>query len=122
MKECRNPRCARSNIPRAGSRKTEKERLPKVNPQARADVDRHAYRLTDAGRALFPIVVAFMHWGDAWISGAGNELVRLCDRPTVEEIAPVTVTSRDSKILCPSDVMIEAGRGADADSRSDRSG
>lgn len=81
----------------------------------RAGVDRHAYRLTDAGRALFPIIVAFMQWGDQWISGAGNEPVRLSDRRTGQVIAPVKVTSHDGQILSPSDVAFEAGRGADAD-------
>jgi DNA-binding HxlR family transcriptional regulator len=33
-------------------------------PYAR-DPDRHEYRLTDAGRDLFPAIVALMRWGDA---------------------------------------------------------
>lgn len=82
--------------------------------QPRAEVDRHAYRLTDAGRALFPIVVAFMQWGDEWISGAGNEPVRLLDRRTGKEIASVRVMNRDGEALSLSDVAFEAGRGADA--------
>ena len=31
--------------------------------------DRHEYRLTDAGRALFPAIVALMRWGDAHLAG-----------------------------------------------------
>jgi DNA-binding HxlR family transcriptional regulator len=30
-----------------------------------SDPDRHEYRLTDAGRDLFPAIVALMRWGDA---------------------------------------------------------
>src|ERR1700719_3263803 len=29
-----------------------------------SDPDRHEYRLTDAGRDLFPAIVALMRWGD----------------------------------------------------------
>jgi DNA-binding HxlR family transcriptional regulator len=33
------------------------------------DPDRHEYRLTDAGRDLFPAVVVLMRWGDEYMSG-----------------------------------------------------
>jgi DNA-binding HxlR family transcriptional regulator len=33
------------------------------------DPDRHEYRLTEAGRDLFPAVVALMRWGDAHLAG-----------------------------------------------------
>ena len=33
------------------------------------DPDRHEYRLTDAGRDLFPAIVALMRWGDAHRAG-----------------------------------------------------
>lgn len=40
------------------------------------DPDRHEYRLTDAGRELFPAVVALMRWGDKHLSGpAGPPIV-----------------------------------------------
>lgn len=31
------------------------------------DEDRQEYRLTDAGKALFPVVVALMDWGDTYL-------------------------------------------------------
>jgi DNA-binding HxlR family transcriptional regulator len=31
------------------------------------DEDRHEYRLTDAGKGLFPAVVALMNWGDTYL-------------------------------------------------------
>ncbi len=83
--------------------------------QPRMEVDRHAYRMTDAGRALFPIVVAFMQWGDEWISGAGNEPVRLSDKRSGRPIAAVLVTNEEGKPLIPSEVVFAAGNGADAD-------
>jgi DNA-binding HxlR family transcriptional regulator len=35
-----------------------------------ADPERHEYRLTAAGRDLFPAVVALMRWGDVHLSGS----------------------------------------------------
>src|SRR3981189_2447821 len=37
-------------------------------PYAR-DPDRHEYRLTAAGRDLFPAIVALMRWGDTQLAG-----------------------------------------------------
>lgn len=34
---------------------------------------RYDYRLTDKGRALFPVLTALREWGDEWILGEGNE-------------------------------------------------
>src|SRR5258708_7669322 len=33
------------------------------------DPDRHESRLTDAGRDLFPAILALMRWGDAYLAG-----------------------------------------------------
>jgi DNA-binding HxlR family transcriptional regulator len=33
------------------------------------DPDRHEYRLTQAGRDLFPAVIALMRWGDTYLAG-----------------------------------------------------
>mgnify|MGYP002778134079 FL=1 len=86
--------------------------------QPRAGVDRFAYRLTDAGRALFPIVVSFMQWGDEWISGAGNEPVRLSEKRTGKPIAAVQVQNLDGQRLDPSEVAFDPGSGADAGTRA----
>jgi DNA-binding HxlR family transcriptional regulator len=40
------------------------ERVPYTH-----DPDRHEYLLTDAGRDLFPAIVALMRWGDAHLAG-----------------------------------------------------
>ncbi|MCG6118921.1 MAG: helix-turn-helix transcriptional regulator [Aquimonas sp.] len=82
------------------------------------DVDRHAYRLTDAGRALFPIVVAFMQWGDEWISGPGNEPVRLSEKCSGRPIAAIQVTNEQGQPLASTEVTFEAGNGADAETRA----
>jgi DNA-binding HxlR family transcriptional regulator len=33
------------------------------------DPDRHEYRLTEAGRELFPAIVVLMRWGDKFLAG-----------------------------------------------------
>ena len=33
---------------------------------------RHGYRLTEKGRELFPVLVAFMQWGDRWENDGGR--------------------------------------------------
>jgi DNA-binding HxlR family transcriptional regulator len=38
---------------------------------------RYEYQLTDKGRALFPVIVALMQWGDAWEQGAAGPPRRL---------------------------------------------
>ena len=47
---------------------------------------RYDYKLTDKGKALWPVLVAIRQWGDEWIVGAGNEPVRMihkgCDHDT----------------------------------------
>ena len=37
--------------------------------------ERYEYHLTEQGRALFPVIVALMGWGDAWASPEGPPTV-----------------------------------------------
>src|SRR5215207_10126911 len=41
--------------------------------------ERFEYRLTDKGRDLFPVLVALLHWGDAWYAPDGPPRVLLHD-------------------------------------------
>jgi DNA-binding HxlR family transcriptional regulator len=43
------------------------ERVPSAE-----DLDRPEYRLTDAGRDLFPAIVALMRWSDTHLAGPGG--------------------------------------------------
>jgi DNA-binding HxlR family transcriptional regulator len=45
------------------------EREPYREPGQRT---RHAYRLTDKGADLFPVLVALMQWGDRWLDDRGG--------------------------------------------------
>jgi DNA-binding HxlR family transcriptional regulator len=48
--------------------------------------DRHEYRLTQAGRDLFPAVIALMRWGDTYLAGPDGPPIVLhhetCGHPT----------------------------------------
>lgn len=37
---------------------------------------RHEYRLTEKGLALYPALLALVHWGDAWYTGDDGPPVR----------------------------------------------
>jgi DNA-binding HxlR family transcriptional regulator len=74
---------------------------------------RQIYRLTDMGRDLFPIIATMMQWGDKWIMGEGNEPMRLRDKETGKEIAPVTVFSQLGRQLRPRDILMEPNDNLD---------
>jgi DNA-binding HxlR family transcriptional regulator len=72
--------------------------------QAREGVERYEYRLTEAGRDMFPIVIALVQWGDRWIFGAGQEPMQIVDRSSGAPVRPVSVQSRDGEVLTPRQV------------------
>jgi DNA-binding HxlR family transcriptional regulator len=51
-----------------------------------SEPERHEYRLTPAGRDLFPAVIALMRWGDTYLAGPDGPPIVLrhetCGRPT----------------------------------------
>lgn len=71
------------------------------------------YRLTAKGRDLFPAVVALMQWGDRWVYDGERAPVRVLDRETGEEIAPMRVITPSGRMLGLSEVTIVSGPGAD---------
>jgi DNA-binding HxlR family transcriptional regulator len=82
-----------------------------VREQVRPDVDRHEYRLTPAGRALFPITAAMMQWGDKWVFGREGEPVQMLDRATHAPVQAIAVLARDGRFLGPDDVEYARGPG-----------
>ncbi len=60
---------------------------------------RHAYRLTDKGRALYPVLVALVQWGDAW--------------QPAEAGPPVVLTHRGCGELIHAEVRCAAGHPVD---------
>ena len=51
---------------------------------------RHEYHLTDKGRALGPVVISLLTWGDEW-SDIGEPPVELVDRSDQHVIDPVMI-------------------------------
>jgi DNA-binding HxlR family transcriptional regulator len=63
-----------------------------------ADRRRVAYRLTEKGKALLPVLIALRQWGERWVSGVPSNPV-LVDRLTRRPVAPVAVLSADGRPL-----------------------
>jgi DNA-binding HxlR family transcriptional regulator len=63
-----------------------------------ADRRRIAYCLTEKGRALFPVLVAFRQWGERWVSDVPSNPV-LVDKQTHHPVAPMTVRATDGREL-----------------------
>ena len=73
--------------------------------------ERFEYRLTQAGRDLYPAVIAIMKWGDEYLADEAGPPVVL--RHTCGElIDPVLVCNCCAQPLHPHDVTPEPGPGA----------
>lgn len=64
--------------------------------------DRHEYRLTQAGRDLFPAVITLMRWGDNYLSGPEGPPILLRHKDC-GEIADTYVACRH----CGSDITVD---------------
>lgn len=63
-----------------------------------ADRRRVAYRLTEKGRDLLPVLLSLRQWGERWVSGVASNPV-LVDRYSRKPIAPMTVRAADGRPL-----------------------
>ena len=63
-----------------------------------ADRRRVAYRLTEKGRELLPVLLSLRQWGERWVSGVPSNPV-LVDRYSRQPIAPMTVRAADGRAL-----------------------
>ena len=69
--------------------------------------DGSAYReyvLTEKGRKLFPVVVAFGQWGSEFLFAPGEPQSRPLDTLTNQPLRPMRVVSRDGRELAPVDI------------------
>lgn len=76
---------------------------------------RYEYRLTESGRALYPVLVALMEWGDRWRSGSGREPLVLVHRTCGHETHPRFVCDHCGAPVVPYDTTPRPGPGARAD-------
>src|SRR5437764_9286540 len=63
-----------------------------------ADRRKIAYRLTDKGRALLPVLITLRQWGEKWISGVPSNPV-LVDRQHRLPVAPMAVRAAHGRAL-----------------------
>jgi len=63
-----------------------------------ADRRRVAYRLTEKGRDLLPVLLSLRQWGERWVVDHPSTPV-LVDRYTRRPIAPITVQAEDGRPL-----------------------
>jgi DNA-binding HxlR family transcriptional regulator len=80
--------------------------------QSRPNVERYHYALTEAGRDLFPVIVALMHWGDEWVFKKEGEPVLLVDREKEAPIRKLTVQDSDGQPVGVRDVTFQPGPSA----------
>ncbi|MES1926701.1 transcriptional regulator [Salinisphaera sp. T31B1] len=72
---------------------------------------RHEYRLTEAGRALHPILVTIAQWGDAYrADDSGPPLVRM-HRPCGHALDAQLVCTTCHTPVLPQDVSLHRGPG-----------
>jgi len=62
-----------------------------------------AYRLTDKGRALLPVLIALRQWGERWVSGVPSNPV-LVDRSSRRPVAAMEVRATDGRPLSLSEL------------------
>ena len=73
--------------------------------------DRADYKLTDKGRALWPVITTLREWGDEWIAGRGNEPVDLVHHSCGRVTHPQLVCDQCGETLGPRDVRPTPGPG-----------
>lgn len=65
---------------------------------------RHEYRLTEKGRAMYPIFVAMMQWGDRWTDWPDGPPLVLTHRTCGARLGAVAVCSECDRRLVPAEV------------------
>jgi DNA-binding HxlR family transcriptional regulator len=82
--------------------------------QEKPEIERYRYVLSESGKELFAVLVAFTQWGDKWLSGSGNEPIKILDRLDLKPVQDISLLSASGKRLGAKDVVYEPGPGADA--------
>ena len=70
---------------------------------------RHEYKLTQMGRDLQPTLVALTQWGDRWLHQENGAPVKFVVRASGEQIADVSVQTKDGQKLEPRDMAMVPG-------------
>ena len=73
---------------------------------------RYEYRLTDKGRALFPVIVALLRWGDEWAPSPGGPPAVLRHEDCGNITQPVLTCPHCRGEITPANTHSEPGPGA----------
>jgi DNA-binding HxlR family transcriptional regulator len=73
---------------------------------------RHEYRLTEKGRALWPVLVELLQWGDRYAPAADGPPTVLRHEDCGGKVGPHRICRRCGALLEAGDVRAEAGPGA----------
>lgn len=69
------------------------------------------YRLSDAGRALHPVLIALGQWSQSWLGG-DCDVLRIVDRVSGQRVLPVAVQGADGRRLDLDDIAMVPGPDA----------
>lgn len=72
---------------------------------------RHDYALTEKGRALFPVLLAMMAWGDRWMDGGSGPPVLFRHRDCGATFPAASVCPQCGGALTPDTVSLRKGPG-----------
>lgn len=73
---------------------------------------RYEYRLTDKGRALYPVLLAVIHWGETQTPAPGGPIIVRRHKRCGAPLAPAMVCAACGETIDPREVAVEAGPGA----------
>ena len=78
----------------------------------RSDPDRYEYRLTEAGKDLYPAILALLRWGDRYLAGEEGAPLLLRHHPCGADAVPSLICSECGEELRVDDVEARPGPGA----------
>jgi len=71
------------------------------------DRRRFVYKLTEKGRDIYAISLAFMNWGDKWLAGDNGPPLILHHKTCGHQLEPVLTCKYCKKVVDPRDVTYE---------------
>lgn len=78
----------------------------------RQDAKRLGYHLTEMGEGLLPVLVALLQWGDRWLQTPDSIPLRVIERASGEELAPIRLRNAAGKELSRRELDWAPGPGA----------
>jgi DNA-binding HxlR family transcriptional regulator len=83
-----------------------------VQRPLKQDTKRLGYYLTDMGEGLVPVLLALLQWGDRWLQTADSIPIRVIERATGEELAPIRLRNAAGEVLSLRELDWTPGPGA----------